>query len=66
MKRRCRSCSSRKEFWKRIVDFAALRDAGTISPGDIDLFDYVETAGDAWGKICEFYDIDPNKSYKPG
>ncbi len=54
-----------REFWEKILNWDALADAGTISPGDIELFDYVETADEAWGKICEYYEIDPSKSYKP-
>ena len=37
-----------KEFWTRIIDFDALSDAGTISPKDIELFQFVETAAEAW------------------
>jgi uncharacterized protein (TIGR00730 family) len=34
-------------FWRRIVDWEALSDAGTIAPEDLDLFRFVETAEDA-------------------
>lgn len=37
-----------REFWQRIIDFDALSDAGTISPEDVDLFHYVDTAAEAW------------------
>ena len=37
-----------KEFWQRIIDFDALSDAGTISPEDLDLFHYVDSAAEAW------------------
>ena len=36
-----------KDFWRRIVNWDALSDAGTISPDDIDLFRFVETAEEA-------------------
>ncbi len=36
-----------RAFWERIVNWQALANAGTISPGDLDLFTYVETAEDA-------------------
>ncbi len=36
-----------KDFWHRIVNWDALSDAGTISPDDIDLFRFVETAEEA-------------------
>jgi uncharacterized protein (TIGR00730 family) len=36
-----------REFWERVVDWSALAEAGTISPEDLDLFRYVETAAEA-------------------
>ena len=40
-----------KDFWTRIIDFEALSDAGTISPEDLELFKFVETAEEAWAHI---------------
>jgi uncharacterized protein (TIGR00730 family) len=37
-----------KEFWNRVVNFEFLVDQGTISPTDLDWFQYVETAEEAW------------------
>ncbi|MEO1329282.1 MAG: LOG family protein [Pseudomonadota bacterium] len=45
------------EFWSKIIDFEALRDAGTISPEDLDLFRFVETAEEAWAIIAEHHDL---------
>jgi uncharacterized protein (TIGR00730 family) len=42
-----------KDFWKRIIDFEALVEEGTVSPEDIQLFQYVETAEEAWAIISE-------------
>ena len=36
-----------KDFWHRIVNWDALSDAGTISPEDLDLFRFVDTAEEA-------------------
>jgi len=36
-----------KDFWERVVNWSALSEAGTISPEDLDLFRYVETAQEA-------------------
>ncbi|CUH38789.1 putative lysine decarboxylase [Jannaschia seosinensis] len=36
-----------EEFWRRIVDWEALRDAGTIGHDDLELFRFVETAEEA-------------------
>jgi uncharacterized protein (TIGR00730 family) len=46
------------EFWRRIVNWDALADAGTISPEDLDLFRMVETAEEGWDIICEAEGID--------
>jgi len=40
-----------KEFWHRIINWDALSDAGTISPEDIDLFRFVDTAEEALSHI---------------
>jgi len=36
-----------REFWDRVVNWQALVEAGTVSPEDIELFRYVETAEEA-------------------
>ncbi len=36
-----------REFWDSVINWDALADAGTISPQDLDLFRYVETAAEA-------------------
>ena len=46
-------------FWERIINFDALVEEGTIASKDLDLFEYVETAEDAWEKISEAVLIDP-------
>ncbi|MCX7565820.1 LOG family protein [Sulfitobacter sp. F26169L] len=40
-----------REFWKGIINWDALADAGTISAEDLDLFRFVETAQDAMDLI---------------
>jgi hypothetical protein len=40
-----------RDFWERIINFEALVEEGTISPEDIELFKYVETAEEAWETI---------------
>ncbi len=44
-----------KSFWERIVDFEAMVDEGVISPEDLELFRYAETAQDAWRMVNEFH-----------
>jgi uncharacterized protein (TIGR00730 family) len=36
-----------REWWERIVNWQALAEAGVISPGDLELFRFVETAEEA-------------------
>jgi hypothetical protein len=44
-----------REFWTKTVNFEFLRDEGVISPEDLNLFRYAETAQEAWDKIQEFH-----------
>jgi uncharacterized protein (TIGR00730 family) len=44
-----------KEFWNRVVNFDALVEEGVISPGDLDLLTFVETADEGWAEIQRFY-----------
>jgi uncharacterized protein (TIGR00730 family) len=46
-----------REFWERVVDFEELMLEGVISPPDLDLFLFVETAEEAWREIAAFYDV---------
>lgn len=43
-----------ERFWREIVNWDALKRAGTISPEDLDLFRFVETAEDAIAVIDEW------------
>jgi len=47
-----------QEFWNRVVNLEALCEEGTISPDDLKLFRFCETAEEAWGHICGFYKIE--------
>jgi len=40
-----------QDFWRTIVNWAALADAGTISHDDLDLFTFVETAAEAMAAL---------------
>jgi predicted Rossmann-fold nucleotide-binding protein len=44
-----------KDFWRRAVDLDYLAEQGTISPGDQDIIDFVDTADEAWELIRKFY-----------
>jgi hypothetical protein len=51
-----------REFWKQAVNFESFRDEGTISPEDLELFRYADTAEEAWELICEFYALNGNRN----
>jgi uncharacterized protein (TIGR00730 family) len=38
-------------YWRRIVDFEALAEEGMISAGDLNLFDYADSAEAGWEKL---------------
>jgi hypothetical protein len=44
-----------REYWRRVLDFEALVEEGTISPEDMDLFQYVESAEEAWKILWKAY-----------
>ena len=45
------------EFWRRIINFEALAEAGTISPDDVKLFTVVDSAKDGWDVIRAHYGL---------
>ncbi len=44
-----------EKFWRRVINFEALAEEGTISPDDLKLFSFVETAEEGWAAIRQFY-----------
>lgn len=46
-----------EEFWRSIINFEALADAGTISPEDLDLFKFAETAEEGWDIIADWWKL---------
>jgi len=47
-----------REFWSRLINFDLLIDTGMISPGDVNLFHYVESAEEAWAMLEREYGFD--------
>jgi len=47
-----------REFWERVINFEALVEDGVINAEDLELFQYVETAEQAWEAIKLAYSID--------
>ncbi|WP_417718457.1 TIGR00730 family Rossman fold protein [Salipiger sp.] len=54
-----------RAFWERIINWDALQDAGTISPEDLDLFRFVETADEA-AAIIDEWNPEPPRNDMPG
>jgi uncharacterized protein (TIGR00730 family) len=44
-----------REFWETVVNWDALAGYGVISPQDLELFRFVETAEEAWAIVEEWY-----------
>ena len=47
-----------KDFWQRVINFEVMAEEGVVSPDDLKLFTWVETAEEAWAEIVRFYDLD--------
>jgi uncharacterized protein (TIGR00730 family) len=47
-----------REFWSRLINFELLIETGMISPGDVNLFHFVETADEAWAWLANEYGFD--------
>jgi len=51
-----------RAFWEKLINFQHLVDTGMISPGDLGLFHYVETAEEAWALLAAHYGFDATPS----
>ena len=46
-----------RDFWTRVIDFEALADEGVISPADLDLITWCETAEEGWAAVRDHYQL---------
>ena len=46
-----------RDFWSKLINFDHLVDTGMISPEDVNLFHYVETADEAWSTLQRVYGL---------
>lgn len=51
-----------QEYWERAIDFPFLVEEGVISEEDLDLFEYVESAEEAWNIISHYYKLDETRA----
>ena len=54
-----------KSFWTNLINFEFFVEAGMISPEDLELFSFVETAEEAWKIIQEHEQKINSHSRKP-
>jgi uncharacterized protein (TIGR00730 family) len=47
-----------RDFWTRLINFELLVETGMISPEDVNLFHFVETAEEAWDVLAAEYGFD--------
>ncbi|MBK7613800.1 MAG: TIGR00730 family Rossman fold protein [Vitreoscilla sp.] len=47
-----------RAFWDKLINFQHLVDTGMISPGDLELFHFVETAEEAWERLSAYYEFE--------
>jgi len=56
-----------KEYWERVINFETMVSEGMIAPEDKDIFQFVETAEEAWHHIADFWKLAVDKtSSNPG
>ncbi len=55
-----------REFWERVINWQALADAGTISPEDLELFRFVETAAEAMEAVENWEGAGQKRGEIPG
>lgn len=46
-----------KEYWERVINFDTMASEGMIAPKDKELFQFVETAEEAWLHIARFWNL---------
>jgi uncharacterized protein (TIGR00730 family) len=47
-----------RAYWERVIDFQFLADEGVIDDEHLDLFEYAETAVEAWEIIRRYHNVD--------
>ncbi|MBM4014449.1 MAG: LOG family protein [Planctomycetes bacterium] len=50
-----------RAFWEKLLDFDFLADEGLISPEDLELIEFAETAEEGWARIQAFFGDDRRK-----
>ena len=56
IKKRCALVLYGREYWSKVLNLKALVDAGTISPGDLDLFHATDSVDDAYDYLTTWFE----------
>ncbi|HIJ38079.1 MAG TPA: LOG family protein [Rhodospirillaceae bacterium] len=51
-----------KEYWERVINFDTMISEGMIDAADKDIFQFVETAEEAWHHIARFWNLPSGKA----
>jgi hypothetical protein len=54
-----------EQFWRRAIDFDFLVEAGVIDAAHLDLFEFAETARQAWDQILRWYEVRNRSVFDP-
>jgi hypothetical protein len=46
-----------RDFWRTVIDWQALADHGVVSPQDLELFRYCDTAEEGWAIVRDYWDL---------
>jgi uncharacterized protein (TIGR00730 family) len=46
-----------KDYWNRLIDFNLLVEEGAIDENDLSLFEFVDSADEAWGKLKQSWNL---------
>lgn len=55
-----------RAFWEKLIDLQHLVDTGMISPGDVHLVQYAETAEEVWERLNDHYGFEAAEPAEPG
>ncbi len=55
-----------RDYWDRLIDWDVFVEEGTISPHDLELIRYAETAHECWQIIEDFYRQKPGERLPRG
>ncbi|RMD93519.1 MAG: hypothetical protein D6814_15560, partial [Calditrichaeota bacterium] len=44
-----------REYWEKLINFQFLAEQGMIAEEDLQIFEFVESANEAWERITHFY-----------